>query len=222
MISDRDIADLCVGSYDAYTGPPVTWDFWEDGKTNNDVKYGVKIVSGLVVVIFPGSQSFTDWRRDLDTWSETPPVEHEALGPLHAGFYAGMEVTWQKLKARGGCHVFGGHSLGAARANIATGMAAIDGTMPVAKVLFGEPKAGFQQLADVTSKIPGRTYRNGGALFHDAVTDVPYYIPPFLFMHDRDFALINAEPPAFDSLGFFAWHHIPLYASKTPATLIAA
>ncbi len=221
MITDRDIADLCVASYDAYTGAPVTWDFWEDGSTNNSVKYGIKIVASTVIGIFPGSQDVIDWRRDLDSWAETP-IEHETLGPLHEGFYAGMELTHQKLKARGGCHVFGGHSLGAARANIAAAMAAIDGNPPIAKVLFGEPKAGFQQLADITSKIPGRTYRNGGALFHDAITDVPYYIPPLLYMHDRDFSLVSAEPPPLDSFGFFAWHHIPLYASKTPPNIIVA
>ena len=108
--------------------------------------------------------------------------------------------------------IFGGHSLGAARANNLTGLAAIDGVPPISKVLFGEPKSGFQQLATITSKVPGRTFRNGDHIFHDVVTDVPYYIPPLLYSHDRDFTLVHGDPPAIDEFGFFAWHHIELYA----------
>lgn len=211
MITDHDIAELCVGSY-AAAGDAVTWDFWENGATNMDVAYGVKIVDGVAVVIFPGSVTFLDWRRDLDTWADTPHV-HPQLGPLHEGFYLGMEMTWDKIKSRGALRmIFGGHSLGAARANNLTGLASIDGAPPIAKVLFGEPKSGFQQLAAITSKVPGRTYRNGSSVFHDVVTDVPYYISPLLYSHDRDFTLVRVDPPAIDEFGFFAWHHIQLYS----------
>lgn len=224
MITDRDLADLCAASYHSFTDPSaVTWDLWESGFTNDGVAYGVKTIDGRPVVCFPGSRVFLDWRRDLDVWPDAPKV-HQQLGHLHPGFYHGMEVTWAKLGPllrSGPPPIYVGHSLGAARANVMSALSILDGMPVAAKVLFGEPKAGMAQLSSITGKITGRTYRNGGDRFHDQVTDVPYYLPPLLcYEHDRDFTLVDAEPPALDSWGFFAWHHIELYASETPTTVV--
>src|ERR1700719_4991222 len=98
-VTDADIANLCVAAYAYSGGPFVTWDYWEDGTNNDGVVYGIKIINGIDVVIFRGSTTFLDWRRDLDTWAESP-VEHPELGPLHSGFYEGMEETWLKIKTR--------------------------------------------------------------------------------------------------------------------------
>jgi hypothetical protein len=220
MITDKDIAELCVGSYGT---PAISWDFWEDGTTNDGVKYGVKIIDGIDVIILPGSEVMLDWRRDLDTFPETA-TNHPQLGQLHTGFYTGMEQTWQKIKSRNRSKRIGGaHSLGASRLRILAGLAVIDQQPPIACITFGEPKAGMQQLADITKSVSGRTYRNGGTLFHDPVTDVPYFLPPkLLFIHDREFTLVSNSPPSDDEWGFFSYHHIPLYAEVTPATLIVS
>lgn len=223
MLTDKDLAELCAASYHSFAdSSAVTWDFWENGLTNDGVPYGIKVTDGRPVVCFPGSRVFLDWRRDLDTWPQNPEV-HQVLGRLHPGFYHGMEVTWGKVRERlqSAPSIMVGHSLGAARANVMSALSTLDGVPVLAKVLWGEPKAGMSELSAVTRTVPGRTYRNGGARFHDQVTDVPYSVPPLLnYKHDRDFTLISAEPSKLDHWGFFAWHHIELYASKTPATSI--
>lgn len=211
MITDQGIAALCEASYAQPGGLLTSWDTWEDGAANNGVVYGIKVVDGIDAVIFRGSTTFLDWRRDLDTWA-TSPVEHPALGPLHSGFYEGMEETWRKIRARGSAQlILGGHSLGAARANILAGLARLDGVPVLRKVLFGEPKSGFPRLAGVTSAIPGATYRNGNGIFHDAVTDVPYYLPLLPYSHDRELTRVKADPPEAHEWGFFTWHSISLY-----------
>lgn len=225
MITDKDCADLCSESYASFSPRSlVTWDFWESGLGNDGVAYGIKVIEDKPVIVFPGSRTFLDWRRDLDTWPSAPIV-HDTIGRIHPGFYHGMEVTWEKIRVRLGNTpaILVGHSLGAARANLLSGLATLDEVPVIGKVLFGEPKAGMEALAAVTSRVPGRTYRNGGDRFHDQVTDTPYYVPPLLlYQHDRDFALVSAAPAPHDLWGFFAWHHMPLYASKTPPTIISA
>jgi Lipase (class 3) len=211
MITDQGIAALCEASYAQTGGPLVPWDTWEDGTANNGVVYGIKVVDGIDVVIFRGSTTFLDWWCDLDIRSPAC-VEHPELGRLHQGFYTGMEETWRKIRARGTAQmIFAGHSLGAARANILTALARLDGIAPLRKVMFGEPKSGMPELAEITKAVPGASYRNGDNVWHDDVTAVPYYLPTEPWSHDRDLTLVRADPPAFHEWGFFAWHAIPLY-----------
>lgn len=210
MITDYDIAMLCAAAY----SPAYVWDWWEDGPAHDDVAWGIKRVDDVTIIVFRGSTQFIDWRRDLDTWAE-PKVSHPQLGPIHDGFFAGMEDAWARVQGHikpGEPTMFAGHSLGAARANIMTGLAVVDGIAPARKVLFGSPKSGFQQLADITSKVPGASYRNGNSVAHDPVTDVPYYVPPLLaYVHDRPLQTVCYPPTPGAELGIFAWHHIGLY-----------
>ncbi len=54
-ITDKDVADLCVGIY-AYPGsPPVTWDRFDDGDDSDQICWSVKVVDGCDVVVFRGS-----------------------------------------------------------------------------------------------------------------------------------------------------------------------
>ena len=54
-MTDKDVADLCVGIY-AYPGvPPVAWDRLDDGEDGDQICWGVKVVDGGDVVVFRGS-----------------------------------------------------------------------------------------------------------------------------------------------------------------------
>ena len=217
MITDHDLAVLAAATYD----PHRAWDFWDGGVAHDSVAYGVTVVDGVPVVAFRGSTALIDWRRDLDAWAE-PKVNHPDLGPLHDGFFEGMEGAWEMVQQHikpGSPWIVCGHSLGAARANIVAGLAAADGVSPARKVLFGEPKSGFEELAAVTSRIPGASYRNGNEVAHDIVTDVPYYVPPLLaYVHDRPLTMVCCPPPPGSDLGIFAWHDSNLYVGALKGT----
>ena|SRR5437899_85560 len=86
-ITDTDIAELCVGIY-AYPGsPPVTWDRFDDGEDSDQICWGIKVVDGCDVLVFRGSTTFEDWRRDFDAWAN--PFGHSKIGPVHPGFLLG-------------------------------------------------------------------------------------------------------------------------------------
>jgi hypothetical protein len=91
----------------------------------------------------------------------------------------------------------------------------VAGIVPVGRVVFGEPRPGFQPLADLISSIKeSRSYRNGkfGTFEHDFVTDVPYRIGPLQYVHPTPLIDVSALPPLADAWGVFAYHHMPLYA----------
>jgi hypothetical protein len=107
-----------------------------------------------------------------------------------------------------------GHSLGAGRASILCGLAVVAGLVPVGRVVFGEPRPGFQKLADLIVSIgESRSYRNGkpGTFEHDLVTDVPYRIGPYQYMHPTSLLDVSALPPPLDEWGIFSYHHMLLY-----------
>jgi hypothetical protein len=91
----------------------------------------------------------------------------------------------------------------------------VAGIVPVGRVVFGEPRPGFQPLADLISSIKeSRSYRNGkfGTFEHDFVTDVPYRIGALQYVHPTPLIDVSALPPPADEWGIFAYHHMPLYA----------
>jgi hypothetical protein len=216
MITDADIVNLNVGVYKYPDIPPTQWDFFEPGVGTKGVCYGIKRLENTDVVVLRGSDSFLDWRRDFDAWAN--PFSHSQLGPIHAGFLTGMIETWLDIKGRIGAKaIVSGHSLGAARAAILTGLMVCDGFKPLARVVFGEPNPGFQRLADLILGIPGRSYCNGDNNGHDLVTDTPYFIPPLLrYVHPSPLIHLQATPTEFhiSDFGIFGYHHIKLYAQS--------
>lgn len=175
---------------------------------------GVKVVDGCDVLVFRGSTSFEDWRRDFDAWA--PPFGHSKIGPVHPGFLLGLDQVLQEYEQKAsGKLLVAGHSLGAGRASILCGLAVVAGIVPVGRVVFGEPRPGYQQLADLIDPIEdGRSYRNGkfGTFEHDFVTDVPYRIGLLQYVHPTPLTDVSALPPADDPWGIFAYHHVTLYA----------
>lgn len=214
MITDAEIAALCVGIY-AYPGQlAVAWDHFDAGQIGDNICWGVKRVDGTAVVVLRGSVTRLDWLRDFQSIAD--PFHHDDIGPVHPGFLSGMRGVERELGglvARTEPLIIAGHSLGAGRAAILTGLLVIDGWKPTARVVFGEPKPGFAQLASIIANVPGRSYRNGDDTHHDLVTDVPFSFPPEQFVHPTPVIPVCArpEPPDFASRGMFAWHHMPLY-----------
>ena len=94
-----------------------------------------------------------------------------------------------------------------------------DGQPPAARIVFGEPKPGLLDFALLIKDVPGWSFRNGDALHHDLVTDVPMTLPPFQFVHPTPIIVVTAEPSEglFSTLGVFAFHHIELYSTAIAA-----
>jgi Lipase (class 3) len=217
-ITDFDIAALCAGIYATPGTPPVVWDHFDPGG-DDDICWALKRFPGLDVIVLRGSITLQDWLLDLRADAVPSP-----LGMVDSGFYAFMPEMWQDAKPMltQPRVVVAGHSLGAARAAILCGLMTLDKMPPVARVVFGEPKPGFVELAKIIEGTTGRSYRNGDATHHDLVTDVPFSFPPLQYVHPTPIIPITVEPPAdtFSSLGVFAWHHASLYAKGAPAIAI--
>jgi Lipase (class 3) len=169
MISEHDIAQLCL---DIYQGQPAQWDQLEvppDG-----VAFGIKEFPEGIALIFRGSATLQDWLRNAEAIAD--PSAHQGLGPVHPGFFAGLPELWTRLKPRltqKPC-IVAGHSLGAARASLFTGLMVLDGKPPVRRLCFGEPRPGFPQAAGIIANVRSRSYRNANGRAHDLVTDVPF------------------------------------------------
>lgn len=214
MISDAQLAALCVASYLEPGQSGVAWDHFDVGDSGDRVRWGIKRVGGDVALVLPGSRTFLDWLRDFCALAN--PFHHDDIGPVHPGFLSGMRTLERELGtmvAKSEPLYITGHSLGAGRAGIGTGLLVLDGWNPAARVVFGEPKPGFLQLAKIIEGVPSRSYRNGDAMHHDLVTDVPFSFPPEAFVHPTKIIPVCAAPgpDIFARWGVFAYHHMPLY-----------
>lgn len=216
MISDAQLAALCAASYLDPTQSGIAWDHFDVGESGDQVRWGIKRIGGDVAVVLPGSRTGPDWLRDFQAVAN--PFHHDDLGPVHPGFLSGMRTLARELGTMVGKTeplYITGHSLGAGRGGILTGQLVLDGWAPAARVVFGEPKPGFLQLANLIKGVPGRSYRNGDDKHHDLVTDVPFSFPPEQYVHPTPIIPVCARPggDVFARNGIFAWHHMPLYAA---------
>jgi hypothetical protein len=213
-VTDKDIAELCVDIYNPPESQKVTWDHFDSGADSDQICWGIKVLDTVDVLVFRGSSTFEDWRRDFDVWAS--PFGHSKLGPVHPGFLLGIDQVLQEYRdASKGVLFVAGHSLGAGRASILCGLAIAAGITPVGRVVFGEPRPGFQQLANLIAPISeSRSYRNGkpNTFDHDLVTDVPYYLGLYQYVHPTTLIDVSALPPLLDDWGLFSYHHMQLYA----------
>jgi hypothetical protein len=210
---DRLIVSLCQAIY----SPTALIDQWArfDAGLDDGVCYGLRKLDGFDVVVFRGSITAQDWIRDLH--AEIIPTR---IGHVHEGFFAGMEHVWSELRPLLTQPVIvAGHSLGAGRAAILCGLMVKDGAAPIRRVVCGEPKPGLIDLAQLIKGIPAASYRNGDAVHHDLVTDVPFSLPPLEYVHPTPIVVVCAEPSGslFERLGAFAYHHIELYVAAVAA-----
>lgn len=214
-VTDLDIATLCNGIYATPGTPPVVWDYLDPGD-DDGICWGLKRVEAFDIIILRGSVVLKDWIRDLRADSILT-----SLGMVHAGFYAGMEFMWDDVRPllTQPRTIVGGHSLGAARAGLLCGIMTQAGKAPAARIVFGEPKPGFVELAKIIAGTPGRSYRNGDNRHHDLVTDLAFSFPPFQYVHPTPIIPVTARPAdeTFADLGVFGWHHAPLYVAALTA-----
>jgi lipase (class 3) len=220
MITDHDIAALCAAIYAPPGQLPAAWDQLElpaDG-----IAFGIKDLGAAVALVFRGSVTVADWLCDAETVAD--PFEHAGLGPVHPGFFAGLPELWMRLKqtlTAKPC-IVAGHSLGAGRASLFTGLMVLDGHTPLRRLCFGEPRPGFPKAASIVAAANGRSYRNGNGRAHDLVTDVPFTTFIEDYVHPTPLAPVCAPPSDADVQrdALFAWHSMTLYASVTPALTI--
>jgi len=217
MVTEQDIAQLCL---DIYTAQPGQWDQLElpaDG-----VAFGIKDFPEATALIFRGSVTLQDFLRDAEAIAD--PLSHGGLGPVRPGFFDGLSELWTRLKPKlttKPC-IVAGHSLGAARASLFTGLMVLDGKAPVRRLCFGEPRPGFPQAGSIIATVRSRSYRNANGRAHDLVTDVPFTTWLEDYVHPTPLSPISA-PPSDQEVQrdiLFAWHAMSLYASKTPAIQI--
>jgi hypothetical protein len=218
--SDAVVASLCAAIYNATALIDATWDHFDLG-ADDGVCWGLKKLDGCDVVVFRGSITMQDWLRDLFVLPLPALLPlGTRIGHVHAGFFMGMEKMWGELRPQLTQPVIvSGHSLGAARAAMLTGLMVADGRAPAARVVFGEPKPGLIDLGELIKGVPARSYRNGDARYHDVVTDVPMTLPPMQFVHPTPIVPVCAEPTGnlFQRYGAFAFHHIELYQAALAA-----
>lgn len=206
MITDLDLVDLVALSY----RPDASWDHVYRGQADDDLTVCVKRLGDTAIIAYPGTTDVEGWLRDFEAFSVEIRT-HPQLGPLHAGFWSGMDAAIADINtatAGAGRAIVVGHSLGAARATEHAGMLTANGSPPAAVVVFGEPKAGMAPLATLLAGVPIRSYRNGD----DPVPLVPFTIPGFPYQHPRPLLALDAPPLADDPWGrLLGWHHIQNY-----------
>jgi triacylglycerol lipase len=207
-----DLAQMCNDIYN----PNAKWNnIWEQ----NDIYVTHKITDeGDNVIIFRGSVTPRDWLRDFRGW----PRRNKQIGWCHQGFLEEMTDVRDEI-----CSYFvttgtvptyiTGHSLGAARALILTGLLLESGIYryPLKEVtVFGCPKPGFGKLSKIlrNSDIPITIYRNRS----DPVSELPFrlgYIIPY--QKPVKDTLLNAEPSKRDKLiyGLASDHLMKYYLS---------
>ncbi len=214
--SDAIIAGLCGLIYQP-TAIVKGFDHFDAGG-DDGVTWAFKHLDGCDLIVFRGSVTLPDWIADFRAAAVPTRIGH-----VHAGFYGGMETVLHDVRPMlSQPFIIAGHSLGAARADILTGMMVTDGVPPIARVVFGEPKPGLLDFSERIKDVPGRSYRNGDGTHHDLVTDVPFSFPPLQYMHPTPIIPVNCPPRAdhFSDWGAFAWHHIELYETALAALAI--
>lgn len=212
-VDDAAIARLACAIYGYAGDSPEPWDHFDRGSNDDGVCWALRRLDGVDVLVLRGSTTLLDWLRDFDFVRN--PFRHRDLGAVHAGFFLGMPEMWAEARAMVGANVIvAGHSLGAARAAILTGLMVLDGRPPARRVVFGEPYPGLQNFADLIRAVPAASYCAGDAHGHDLVTDVPFPLPPELpYVRATPLVPVRATPGADirSRWWIFAYHHMQLY-----------
>lgn len=101
---------------------------WDARQLTAGVDWAVKIKDSRVYVVFRGSVTFIDWIRDIVSFDPARILQHDDFGPMWDGFVIGMADAWPRIvtvleSIPADELVITGHSLGAARAGVASAYA---------------------------------------------------------------------------------------------------
>jgi hypothetical protein len=219
MITDRRAAELCAALYGYADAPYVHFEHIDHGE-DDGICWALAREGDTDVVIFRGTDNIEDAIRDILAVAWTPCSE-QRLGPVHIGFFFGLDRVWGEMQPmlRPGAPVcIDGHSLGAARASDMAGIMVAAGRPPARRVIFGEPRPGFAQLADLIKDVPTTSYRNGCGRNVDIVTTVPFSLGPLAYVNSALFTDVTVLPQPNDPWpGDAAYHHLQLYMRTLPA-----
>jgi Lipase (class 3) len=199
---------------------------WDWMSNLNGQPAGFKLV-GLndVVVIIPGTKTLEQWKLNFEAFAET--TDHAVLGPIHEGFWAGIEpwcVELVKAMPQGRRITIIGHSRGGAQCQLVAALLELSGIMVAEVIAYAPPRVGFAQFqawwnAAGIPLIPYCT-RNAAGTEHDYVPDVPYAIAalgePYV---QWELSGLNVIPVPGDKWGPFKYHHMGLYAQALGVTV---
>ena len=212
-------AQLCQQLYDH--PEPAQWDrLW----TGADVVVALKKLLDFDVVVFRGSVTIEDWMADLR--AAIPSWDHE-VGMVPEGFAEGIdEALAEIMPMMDRPAIFTGHSLGAARANIAGGKFIVRGGKLARKSTFGSPNSGGPALARLYAKYKEQnpefiydTLINGNdASDDDPVTHVPFPLGPIAWRvpEDKPNRCFIHSHQTDDPWGPLRLHHVQLYVEGAP------
>ena len=209
-------AELCAALYRPGAAADPNFAVYDEGN-DDGICWAIAHDADADIVILRGSVTPEDWFDDI----QARPYLSRRMGYVHRGFYLGMDNAWTDIRKglRGKPITVTGHSLGAARSALLTGMMLCDGITPTARVAFGEPKPGFAELATLIAGVAQRSYRNGVNEAHDVVTDLPFTLPRLGldYVHPKLLTLLPAQPDPNDNSGIFCYHHMDLYLKSLTA-----
>lgn len=91
--------------------------------------------------------------------------------------------------------------------------------IPHTLINLGEPRPGFQHLADLIqgAGVAVRSYRNGDLDGHDLVTDVPFTLLMENYRNIVPLTQVSATPLPGDPWFLFRYHHVQLYQEAVSA-----
>lgn len=209
-----DAITLVYGLYAYPDAPVIGWDYRDDGSGSDGVYWAATRLNGLLWCILRGSVTEADWQRDF--YAIVDPFLHDDLGTIHPGFYKGLPLVRDRLLSLAKPDeliAVAGHSLGAARSKLLTGLLCIAGRPPVCRRAFGEPHSGMDKLDQIVAAVyDDISYRNVGPDSADwEDVDLVTTVPPW-FNRPR-FTDETVNPAANDPWGPFRYHHAALYAA---------
>ena len=220
MITDFDVGRLIAAQY---AGDRSKFYTFVDPAHDDfaGIAWAAAKVEGVWVICFEGSHDPPDWAHDFDP----ARISVQGLGTLRAGFFANMVDTYQAIfRACKGPKIFCGHSLGAARADIATGLACASLDPPLAYIRWGEPAPCHgPELGTLLKDVQGRSYFNTDPSGYMTEQDLVCDVPPALFgwRHPQQLIRVNGGvDPERSVWDLLAYHHFPRYLAVTPATVI--
>lgn len=200
----KELSALEIGVY----GQMMGWAYFADV---DGAVFGVKNFGDVAAIVFRGSMTMLDFWHDVRAAAN--PLTHGRLGPVHPGFSEHMDDVWHIVRevTHGQQRVVVGHSLGAARAAVLSGLMTLDGEPPIARVVWGEPLSGFRTLADLIGPIPTWSFRNGlddNFGEHDPIVDLP--VATLVEKYARASKLMPVSAPPRIEVPTLDWHHMPI------------